>query len=336
METLYEVLYRKYRPKNFDEVIGQEKIKMVLRGSMKDNKIPHGYLFHGTHGIGKTTMARIFARELGTDPVDIFEIDGASYNGVDNIRELKEEAFALPFLSRFKVYIIDEVHMLSGSAFNAFLKLLEEPPAHCIFLLATTELYKVPSTIVSRVINCHLETPTFEHLKTLVLSVCEKEGFNLTPEILYSICLIGNHAFRDTLAMLEQVSLAFDLRGITSEKEILDFLGIFSDSDTIEILDCIEKKDIKRAFIFLDAKNYKDSSLLRIFSSIIRAIGIVMELRITGNQLLLSNESETMRNWIIKASKESPHMNSKMLMQLMETEGRIKRQSNYNGPNGSL
>ncbi len=146
----YQSLYRKFRPSTFNEVIGQDHIVKALQGAIASDSISHAYLFSGSRGTGKTSMARIFAKELGTSEDDIYEIDAASHNSVEDIKELNEAVFTLPFRSKFKVYILDEAHMLSKSAWNAFLKTLEEPPHHVIFILATTELEKVPETILSR------------------------------------------------------------------------------------------------------------------------------------------------------------------------------------------
>ncbi len=146
----HSALYRKYRPEAFSEIIGQEHIVTALSGALKEEKISHAYIFFGGRGTGKTTTARIVAKALGTDPSDLYEIDAASNRGIDNIRELRENVGTLPFNSKYKVYIIDEVHMLTKEAFNALLKTLEEPPSHVVFILCTTELEKVPETIISR------------------------------------------------------------------------------------------------------------------------------------------------------------------------------------------
>ena len=142
-------LYRKYRPQTFAEVRDQEHITTVLKGIIKKQEIPHALLFSGTRGTGKTTLARIFAKEIGTSSIDLYEIDAASNRGIDDVRELKEAVHTVPYESKYKVYIIDEVHMLTKEAFNALLKTLEEPPAHVVFILATTEEEKLLDTILS-------------------------------------------------------------------------------------------------------------------------------------------------------------------------------------------
>ena len=144
------VLYRKYRPQSFKEVLGQEHVVEALEGAIRLGRVAHAYLFSGSRGTGKTSVARILAKALGTSETDLYEIDAASNRGIDDIRLLRDGVSAVPFESKRKVYIIDEVHMLTKEAFNALLKTLEEPPPHVIFILATTELEKVPETIISR------------------------------------------------------------------------------------------------------------------------------------------------------------------------------------------
>src|SRR5690242_11636870 len=143
----HQSLYRAYRPESFKEMAGQEQVVKPLEEAIKSKKIGHAYLFAGSRGLGKTTAARIFAKEIGTTGNDLYEIDAASNNSVEDIRQLTEGVYTLPFESPYKVYILDEVHMLSKAAWNAFLKTLEEPPAHAVFILATTELEKVPETV---------------------------------------------------------------------------------------------------------------------------------------------------------------------------------------------
>src|SRR5665647_129786 len=172
-------LYRKYRPKNWKEVLGQDHIIKVLESSVESNKVSHAYLFVGSRGTGKTSVARIFASEIGVSANDMYEIDAASNRGIDDIRELRDGARVLPFDSKYKVYIIDEVHMLSKDAWGALLKTLEEPPKHVIFILATTELQKVPDTIVSRCQVFTFRKPTDSILTSVVTNVAKKEGFEL-------------------------------------------------------------------------------------------------------------------------------------------------------------
>lgn len=198
-------LYRKYRPSTFDEVIGQDHIVSVLKQSIEQGKISHAYLFCGSRGTGKTSIARIFAKALGTSQNDLYEIDAASNTSVDDIRELSEAVNTVPFESRYKIYILDEVHMLSKSAFNAFLKTLEEPPKHVIFILATTETEKLPDTIVSRCEVYNFKKPTVDVLKKVVSDTAKKEGADIEPAAAELIALLGDGSFRDTHGTLQKV-----------------------------------------------------------------------------------------------------------------------------------
>ena len=212
--THSSVLYRKYRPFDWSDVIGQESIVSVLESSIKMDKIAHAYLFSGTRGTGKTTIARIFARSLEVSDNDVYEIDAASNRGIDDIREIRDGVSVLPFESKYKVYIIDEVHMLTKEAFNALLKTLEEPPQHVIFILATTETDKIPETVLSRCQIFNFKTPNREILKTLINKVAKKEGFTLENGVADLLALLGDGSFRDTLGILQKVI------GSTSNKKI--------------------------------------------------------------------------------------------------------------------
>ncbi|MCR5572739.1 MAG: DNA polymerase III subunit gamma/tau [Candidatus Saccharibacteria bacterium] len=212
-----KALYRRYRPKTLSEVVGQEQITSVLEKSIQNGKIAHAYLFIGPRGTGKTSVARILAHEINgfkyeleDDYLDIIEIDAASNTGVDNIRDLREKAIIAPAKGKYKVYIIDEVHMLSKSAFNALLKTLEEPPEHVIFIMATTDAYKIPVTITSRsqTFTFKLANPgvMFDHLK----KIAKKEKINITDEALEIVVKRGGGSFRDSLSLLDQISTLSD------------------------------------------------------------------------------------------------------------------------------
>jgi len=198
-------LYRKYRPMGFDDIRGDQEVVAVLRAAVVQGKVAHAYLFAGGRGTGKTSMARILARSLGTSEQDIYEMDAASNRGIDEIRELREGVATLPFESKYKFYIIDEAHALTRDAWGALLKTLEEPPAHAIFVLATTELDRVPETILSRCQTFNFKKPSHETLKHLVLDVAKKEGASLEPAAAELIALMGEGAYRDTLGVLQKV-----------------------------------------------------------------------------------------------------------------------------------
>lgn len=216
------VLYRKYRPGKWAEVIGQDQVVEVLSGAIKLGNIAHAYLFCGSRGTGKTSVARIFAKAIGTADNDISEIDAASNTSVDDVRELREAVRSLPFESPYKVYIIDEVHMLSKSAFNALLKTLEEPPRHVIFILATTELHKLPDTIISRCQTFTFKKPTLEILKKYVMQTAKKEGFVIDDGSANLVAMLGDGSFRDTLGILQKViSMSPDKRVSMDEIEAI-------------------------------------------------------------------------------------------------------------------
>lgn len=211
-------LYRKYRPSNFKEVVGQESIVRALAGSISSGQIAHAYLFAGPRGTGKTSVARIFAEELGCTGNDLYEIDGASNNGVSEIRELREGVGSLPFSSPYKVYIIDEVHMLSNAAFNALLKTLEEPPRHVIFILATTELHKVPETVVSRCQTFRFHQPELLVLQKHVKDIVKKEGYSIDEKSSYLIALLAEGSFRDALGNLQKVIVSSKDKKLTIDE----------------------------------------------------------------------------------------------------------------------
>lgn len=205
MRKSHQALYRTYRPGLFKNVLGQDHVVSVLEKALSDNKLSHAYLFAGGRGTGKTSIARIIAKELKTADSDLYEIDAASNRGIDDVRALKESVQTLPFQSKYKVYIIDEVHMLTKEAFNALLKTLEEPPSHVIFILATTELEKLPETIISRCQTFIFKKPTEVILRAMVQDVATQEGYTLKPDAAELIAALGDGSYRDTYGILEKV-----------------------------------------------------------------------------------------------------------------------------------
>ena len=239
-------LYRTYRPGSFDEVRGQEHVVSVLEAATKNGKIAHAYLFAGGRGTGKTSMARILARALATSEQDIYEMDAASNRGIEEIRSLREGVSTLPFASTYKFYIIDEAHALTKDAWGALLKTLEEPPSHVIFVLATTELDRVPETIISRCQVFNFKKPSHETLKAHVLDVAKQEGAHLTPAGAELVALMGEGSFRDTLGILQKV-LTISADEKLTEEEVAKVVGAPSSQVVNEFLKALAKKDIEGA-----------------------------------------------------------------------------------------
>jgi DNA polymerase-3 subunit gamma/tau len=209
----HQSLYRAYRPKSFKEVAGQPQVTGPLSEAASSGKVGHAYLFAGSRGLGKTSVARIFAKELGVSEKDLYEIDAASNNSVEDIRAITEGVYTLPFESKYKVYLLDEVHMLSKAAWNAFLKTLEEPPSHAIFILATTDLDKVPETVQSRCQVFEFKKPVIKALAQVVTDIAKQEGYTLTPDAAELVAMLGEGSYRDALSILQKV-----LTGVESKK----------------------------------------------------------------------------------------------------------------------
>ncbi len=242
--------YRKYRSKKLSEVVGQKHITDVLDLALKQEKIAHAYLFTGPRGVGKTSIARILAHEINNLPYseesehpDIIEIDAASNNSVEDIRDLREKIQTAPFSAKFRIYIIDEVHMLSKSAFNALLKTLEEPPKHTIFILATTDSHKLPATIISRtqqfVFHFIDKKDICEHLAF----IAKNEGVKISPEALEIIAEKGGGSFRDSISLLDQISSVGRDEEISAEK-IEQILGLAPKKQILELIENFEKQNI--------------------------------------------------------------------------------------------
>jgi len=250
MSAEHTALYRKYRPQSFKDVIGQDHIVSVLEGSIKLGNISHAYLFTGSRGTGKTSVARIFAREVGTSEKDLYEIDAASNRGIDDIREIRDGVSTLPFESKYKVYIVDEVHMLTKEAFNALLKTLEEPPAHALFILATTEMEKIPETIVSRCQAFHFKKPNQKTLQSFSLNIAKKEGFTLDPAAADLVALLGDGSYRDTHGILQKViSSSIDKK--ISIEEVETVTGAPKSALVNQVLEGITAKDASKALLAL-------------------------------------------------------------------------------------
>lgn len=274
MSEHYVVLSRKYRPKSLDNMIGQDTLQKSLRNCLDMKKVPHAFLFHGIRGVGKTTTARILARclscigsdgktDITSNPcgvcrscvamdkdqhMDIMEFDAASKTGIDDIREVIDASQYSPVLGRYKIFIIDEVHMLSKSAFNALLKTLEEPPAHVKFIFATTEINKIPETILSRCMTFHLTPVSREALSNYLVSVAEKEGFQLEKEAATIIAEESEGSVRDALSILEQgIMMVQDSKAPINADIILNMLGGVQSGEISVLLELILASKTKEA-----------------------------------------------------------------------------------------
>jgi len=245
-EQAFLALYRKYRPEAFKDMRGQEHVVSVLESAVKQDKIAHAYLFAGSRGTGKTSMARILARALGTSEKDIYEMDAASNRGIDEVRELREGVATLPFDSTYKFYIIDEAHALTRDAWGAFLKTLEEPPKHAIFVLATTDPDRIPETIVSRCQVFQFKKPSHEILKSLAVDVAKKEGAKLSGAGAELIALMGEGSFRDTLGILQKV-LTVSKDATLTEEEVARVVGAPSSKTVNDFLSAFARRDVDAA-----------------------------------------------------------------------------------------
>ena len=261
------VLYRKYRPHGFKDVIGQEHIVKVLEGAIKLGNLSHAYLFSGPRGTGKTSMARIVSKEIGTSANDLVEMDAASNRGIDDVREIRESVNTLPFESKYKVYIIDEVHMLTKDAWNAFLKTLEEPPAHVVFILATTELEKVPETVISRCQTFSFRAPNQATLQAFALSVAKKEGATLEPAAAELVALLGDGSFRDAHGILEKVLSSTKDKKITRE-EVEAVTGAPKAGMVRDILEAIVEKNLEKGMKAIQAAGEANAEM-KLFAKLI-------------------------------------------------------------------
>lgn len=296
------VLYRNFRPKTFDEVIGQDHIVQTLKNQVKNNNFGHAYLFCGTRGTGKTSCAKIFARavnclqpengspcgkcnaclsNLNGGNLDIVEIDAASNNRVDEIRDLREKIGYLPSVNKFKVYIVDEVHMLTDSAFNALLKTLEEPPSHAIFILATTEPQKLPATILSRCMRFDFKLVSEDDLIKHLANVFDKSGITYDQASLKLIAKNGQGSVRDTLSVAEMCS-AYCNNQINYEK-CQECLGVTSQDTLIEILSAVFTKNVKSLLGIFDKLCFEGKNFPSLVNDLIENVNALLSIKIMDN-----------------------------------------------------
>lgn len=275
-----KALYRKYRPLKLADVVGQDDTIRQLQTQLTNQKISHGYLFVGARGCGKTSVARIFAHEINhfdyqleDNYVDIIEIDAAVFTMVENIRELRDKAMLAPTTGKYKVYIIDEIHMLSKNAFNALLKILEEPPEHIVFIFATTNPEKIPATILSRVQIFHFKLADKSVMQPFLENICQKEGINIEKDALSLLIEQGGGSFRDSLSILDQLSnLHADKSALITTEEVSSALGVPKQVLIQEILASYEQENIDQIRSLIEELINQGNKAEGIATSLIKAI----------------------------------------------------------------
>ena len=318
-------LYRKYRPQAFKEVRGQEHIVSVLEGAIKEGNISHAYLFSGSRGTGKTSVARIFSHAVGVSDNDLYEIDAASNRGIDDIRELREAVSVLPLESPYKVYLVDEVHMLTKEAFNALLKTLEEPPKHVIFILATTEVEKLPETIVSRCQNFTFKKPTQQVLRDMVVAVAKEEGFILEQSAADLIALLGDGSFRDTHGVLQKIISSSADKKISIE-EVEKVTGAPKSELVHAVVESISKKEAAKGLAAIDEAAEQNIDMKLFAKLVVQKVRFVLLLRYapTMKERITEQVSDTDGAFLEDLSGESS-ITPDTLRKLLEAQMHINR-----------
>lgn len=311
----YQALYRKYRPKTFDDVYGQQIVVQTLKNVIKNNKLTHAYLFVGPRGTGKTSIAKIFAKTINclhpedglscekcdicisnnsNENVDIIEMDAASNNGVDEIREIRNHITLLPTVSKYKIYIIDEVHMLTTGAFNALLKTLEEPPEHIIFILATTEPHKIPLTIMSRCQSFEFKPIPVAIIKERLKYICAHENINIDDKSLNLIAEESNGGLRDAVSMLDQLNAYAD--GNIKYEDVLLLNGRINDDEIEKFMTEMVNDDLNSVFTKIESWQEEGKNFIYICEDFIRFLRnelIKFKLENNSNIVNLIGENKT-------------------------------------------
>ena len=311
----YQALYRKYRPKTFDDVYGQQIVVQTLKNVIKNNKLTHAYLFVGPRGTGKTSIAKIFAKTINclhpedglscekcdicisnnsNENVDIIEMDAASNNGVDEIREIRNHITLLPTVSKYKIYIIDEVHMLTTGAFNALLKTLEEPPEHIIFILATTEPHKIPLTIMSRCQSFEFKPIPVVTIKERLKYICAQENINIDDKSLNLIAEESNGGLRDAVSMLDQLNAYAD--GNIKYEDVLLLNGRINDNEIEKFMTEMVNDDLNSVFTKIESWQEEGKNFIYICEDFIRFLRnelIKFKLENNSNIVSLIGENKT-------------------------------------------
>lgn len=341
---MYQNLYRKYRPNNFEEVVGQKVIIRTLKNAITNDKLSHAYLLTGPRGTGKTSIAKILARTVNCEnlidnrpcnncvnctqnsnnPIDILEIDAASNNGVDEIRELKSKVNLVPSLGKYKIYIIDEVHMLSIGAFNALLKTLEEPPKHVIFILATTDPHKIPATILSRCQRFDLKKLNVIEIAERLKDISKIENIEISDEAIKEISFLSDGAMRDALSILDQ-ALSYSENIITIEN-IHEINGTITKKEIENFIKLLVKNDIEEIFNNIDLFDIKGKDFIKLTEEIIEFLRNIL-LKINVPKLDLNSINYEIDEELIKLLN-----NEKLLIYIKEFNNNIFEMKNSNNP----
>lgn len=344
----YTALYRKWRPKGFNDIIGQEHIVKTLKNQILSNRISHAYLFCGTRGTGKTSTAKIFAKAVNcTEAINgeacnecnvcknilagrsmsVIEIDAASNNGVDNIREIREEVKYPPTEGKYKVYIIDEVHMLSTGAFNALLKTLEEPPEHVIFILATTDASKIPVTILSRCQRYDFRRISTNDMSSKIAYYMEQEGINLEDKALRYISQLSDGAMRDALSILDQCIAFYYGEDITLQK-VLDTVGAVDNEVFYRLVDAIIQNNSIQCIDIVDEIVIQGRDIRQFVTGIIVHLRNLLVVKTSNTE---NNILDLSQNNVIELSQQAKNISGTVFMNLIKDFSALELQLKYSG-----
>ena len=348
MTTEYQVLARKKRPQVFESIVGQEHITKTLKNAISTGRIAHAYLFTGIRGIGKTTCARVLAKALncrkGPIPIpcnecdiceqvtkgnslDVIEIDGASNRGIDEIRELKENVKFAPPTAKYKVYIIDEVHMLTAPAFNALLKTLEEPPPHVIFILATTEAHKLPPTILSRCQRYDFRPMGKEKIFEFLKKISKEEGIKVEEKALSLISDASEGSIRDSLSILESIVSVSDME--ISYRNVADILGVIDSNIHSSFSEALIEKDPNRIISLVNELYLSGSDIKQFCKSFLNHLRDMIVISLSGDEKLSQTSHQTDKNQFKEQASKIPHENWIQLFSVFyEAEKEIRRADN--------